>query len=394
MKLILSESARRPVPAWSPATRGLRLCFTRLIPLGLGLLLIAACGQKAPPVGPPPPRPVTAAKAESRDVPVYLDEIGNCTAYETVTVQPQVSGPIMEIHFTDGAELKKGDPLFTIDPRPYQAALNKAKGTLAQDRAKQTYNEAQLKRIVELSRTHVASPQDLDNARSTAEASAAAVQSDEAAVEQAQINLDYCAIRSPIDGRASKRLVDAGNVVTANTTPLLLIQRQEPIYAEFTIPESALPQVRRFIEAGTLKVRASFSDDPSKNRVGKFDFLDSGVQQSSGTVRMRAVFKNEDRVFWPGQFVNVRILLDTIKGAVLVPNEAVQVGNKGPFVFIVKQDSTVELRPVKPGERQGDDVVISEGVKQDETVVVTGQLALAPGAKVDVKSSDPEQTNK
>lgn len=363
------------------------LCF-RGISAALGALFLAACGRETP-LPPPPPKAVSVAKAVTRDVPIYLDEIGNCTAYETVTIQPQVSGPIVEIHFTDGDDLKKGELLFTIDPRPYQAALDKAQATLAQDRAKHEYDESQLKRSEELSKTKVVSAQDLDSARSNAQASSSTVQSDEAAVEQAQINLDYCSIRSPIEGRASKRMVDLGNVVSANTTPLLLIQRQDPIYADFTIPENSLPRVREFISAGTLKVQAGFPDNPSKNRVGAFNFLDSGVQQSSGTVRMRAIFKNEDRLFWPGQFVNIRILLDTIKDAVLVPNEAVQVGSNGHYVFVVKQDLTVDLRPVKPGQRQGDAVVVSEGVQPGETVVVTGQIALAPGAKVDVKSTVP-----
>jgi len=365
--------------------------LTNVASLGAVILSMSACGPSAAPPAGPPPRPVITAVAIARDVPLYLDEIGNCTAYEAVTVQPQVSGPIMEIHFTDGQEVKKGDLLFTIDPRPYQAALDKAKAMLAQDQAKHTYDEAQLTRNVELSKTKVIAPQDLDSARSTASSSEAAMQADQAAIETAQINLDYCSIRSPIDGRASKRLVDAGNVVTANSTQLLLIQRQDPIYADFIIPESALPKVRDFIKAGTLKVQASFADDPSKSRVGEFNFLDSGVQQSSGTVKMRAVFDNKDRLFWPGQFVSIRILLDTVKDAVLVPNEALQIGSNGPFVFVVKTDDTVELRPVKPGQRQGGDVVLSEGVKAGEKVVVTGQLALAPGAKVTETKEESKQ---
>jgi len=345
------------------------------------ILLFPACGQKKA-AAPKLSRPVTAATATTSEVPLYLDEIGNCTAFETVMIQPQVSGLVTQIHFTDGAELKKGDLLFTIDPQTFQAALEKAQATLAQDRAKHEYDEAQFKRSEELSRTKVASPQDLDNARSTSEGSAAVLQADQAALQTAQINLDYCSIKSPIDGRASKRLIDTGNIVTANTTQLLLIQRQDPIYVDFIIPENALPRVRGFIDSGTLKVQASFSDDPSKNRVGEFNFLDSGVQQGSGTVRMRAVFDNKDRLFWPGQFVNVRILLDTLKDAVLVPSEALQVGSNGPFVFVIKEDKTVELRPVKPGQRHGDSIVVSDGLKQGEKVVVTGQLALAPGATV------------
>jgi multidrug efflux system membrane fusion protein len=284
--------------------------------------------------------------------------------------------------------VKKGDLLFTIDPRPYQAALDKAKATVEEDKAKNVFAQSQLKRNEELAKTKVASPQDLDSARANAQSAEAQIQADMAAVETAQINLDYCYIRSPIDGRASKRNVDIGNVVSPQTM-LLIIQRQDPIYVDFTIPESALPRVREFVAAGTLAVQASFADDPSKNRTGAFDFLDSGVQPGAGTVRMRAILENKDRLFWPGQFVNVRIVLDTLKNAVLVPNEALQTGAQGNFVFIVKADNTVEARPVKPGQRQGNDIAISEGVKPGETVVVTGQIALAPGTQVMIV---PDQT--
>ena len=348
----------------------------------LGPMLSVGCTKKNAALPPPPVRAVTVAQATVRDVPVYLDEIGNCTAFESVLVQPQVTGAIVGIHFKDGAELKKGDPLFTIDPRPYQAALDKAKATLEQDRAKASYDQGQVKRSEELRQTRVISPQELDSMHSAAEGSKAAIQADQANVAAAEINRDFCEIRSAIDGRASKRMVDIGNVVVPNTTQLLLVQRQDPIYVDFTIPESALPKVRQYKEAGTLKVEASFADDPSRRREGAFDFLDNGVQQNSGTVRVRALLQNEDRLFWPGQFVNVRLLLDTAKAAVLVPSEAVQIGQAGPFVFVVKADSTVELRSIKPGQRQGDEAVITEGLKPGETVVVTGQIALAPGAKV------------
>jgi len=352
--------------------------FSLLAFLALGF---SGCGNKNAGTPPKPIRPVTAAKAVQKDVPIYLDEIGNCTAFESVTIQPQVSGPIVDIHFKDGMELNKGDILFTIDQRPFQAALDKARATLEQDRAKAVYAVAQLRRNDELQKTKVIAAQEFENARSTSQSSNATVQADEAAVSEAQINLDYCTIRSPIQGRASKKLVDVGNVVSPSTQ-LLLIQRQDPIYVDFTVPEASLPKVRQYREANTLKVEASFADDPQKRRTGEFDFLDSGVQQNTGTVRMRAVLDNQDRLFWPGQFVNVRILLDTLKNTVLVPNEAVQVGNAGPFVFVIKADQTVEIRPVKIGQRQGDDMAILQGVQAGEKVVVTGQLALAPGTQV------------
>ncbi|MCX6967627.1 MAG: efflux RND transporter periplasmic adaptor subunit [Verrucomicrobia bacterium] len=361
--------------------------FSRYFALWCGIsvfLLLPGCGRKPPEVAPKPTRPVSVAVAEARDVPVYLDEIGNCTAFETVLFQPQVTGAITGIHFKDGQEVRRGDLLFSIDPRPYEAALAKAKATLEQDRAKAAYDRSQVARYQELIKTKVIAPQEFESIRSTAQGSQAAVLADEALVHTAQINLEYCEIRSPIDGRASKRMVDIGNIVSANTTQLLLIQRQDPIYVDFTIPEGALSDVRKFRDKGTLKVEASFSDDPSKRREGAFDFLDSGVQQNTGTVRMRALLENKDRLFWPGQFVNVRLLLDIIKDAVLIPNEALQIGQVGPFVFVVKTDATVELRKVKPGQRQGDAVVVQEGLKPSETVVVTGQIALAPGTRVQI----------
>lgn len=354
-------------------------------------LLLVGCGKRAVNDVKRPVRPVTAAKAIVSDVPLYLSEIGNCVAFETVLIQPQVGGPVTAIHFQDGAELKKGDLLFTIDPRPYQATLDRASATLEQDKIRAANDQVQLKRSQELRRTKVISEQELENVSTTAAASQAAVQADEAAVQTARINVEYCTIRSPIDGRASKRMVDVGNVVAPNNSQLLLIQRQDPIYTEFTVTEDQLPQVRSFLKRGALKVEASFSEDPGKNRTGVLDFIDSGVQQGTGTVRMRGVFENADRLFWPGQFVNVRVLLDTIKGAVLVPSEALQVGQNGAYVFVVKPDSAVELRPVKAGQRQGEMVVISSGVAGGETVVVTGQIALAPGTMVAIKNSEKER---
>ncbi len=349
-----------------------------------GTVLMAGCGKKEEAKAPQPVRRVTVAKAESRDVSLYQDEFGTCTAFETVMIQPQVTGAILEIHFKDGEEVQKGDLLFTLDPRPFEAALHKARAALEQDRAKASYDEAQLKRSRQLSKNNAVALQQLDIAESNARVSKAAVAASQAAVEIAQINLDYCSIRSPISGRTSKRMVDAGNVVEANKTQLLLIQRQNPIYVDFTVPESSLPEVRRHWKAGTLKVEARFPDHPELRREGKFDFLDSGVQPNAGVVRLRALLDNEDRLFWPGQFVNTRLLLDTLKGAVLIPNEALQVSKQGPFVFVVKDDSTVDLRPVKPGQKHGNQNVVTEGVRPGETVVVTGQISLSPGATVSI----------
>ena len=316
-----------------------------------------------------PARPVAVAKVVTKDVPVYLDEIGACAAYETVQVQAQVSGQILTRDFQDGADIKKGDLLFTIDPRPFQATLDQAKAQAALD-------QATLKRQADLRARKVISPQDYDIAVANAQKS-------QAAAEAAQVNLDYCFIKSPINGRVGLRNVDVGNLVGPSTPPLVTIQGLDPIYTDFTVAENDLPLVRKYLGGPNIKVETYLPDGSISPRIGDLYFIDTAVQPGSGTVKARGVSPNPDRALWPSEFVRVRFILDMLKNAALVPSQAVQVSQSGPFVFVVKSDNTVDLRPVKPGQRQeGDLTVIESGVKPDETVVVTGQLALAPGAKV------------
>jgi membrane fusion protein, multidrug efflux system len=329
----------------------------------------------------PPARPVTVAKAITQDVPLYLDEIGTCAAYETVQVQAQVSGKIIKRHFQDGSDVKKGDLLFTIDPRPYQAALDQAKAQAALD-------QVTLKRQEDLRARKVISQQDYD----TAVANAAKSQ---AAMEAAQVNLDYCYIKSPINGRVGLRNVDVGNLVGPSTPPLVTIQGLDPIYTDFTVAENDLPLVRQYLGGPNVKVETYLADGSIAPRIGDLYFIDNAVQPGSGTVRVRGVTANADRALWPSEFVLVRFILDTLKNATLVPSQAVQVSQSGPFVFVLKPDNTVDLRPVKPGQRQeGDLVVIESGVKPGETVVVTGQLALSPGAKVAPQPNAPQSDGK
>jgi membrane fusion protein, multidrug efflux system len=316
-----------------------------------------------------PGRPVAVAKVVTKDVPVYLDEIGTCAAYETVQVQAQVNGQIITRDFQDGADVKKGDLLFTIDPRPFQAALNQAKAQAALD-------QANLKRQEDLRARKVISQQDYDTAVANAQKS-------QAAAEAAQVNLDWCYIKSPINGRVGLRNVDVGNLVGPSTPPLVTIQGLDPIYTDFTVAENDLPLVRKYLGGPNVKVETHLTDGSIAPRMGDLYFIDNAVQPGSGTVRARGVTPNPDRALWPSEFVRVRFILDTLKNATLVPSQAVQVSQSGPFVFVVKPDNTVDLRPVKPGQRQeGDLMVIENGVKDGEIVVVTGQLALAPGAKV------------
>jgi multidrug efflux system membrane fusion protein len=357
------------------------------IPRVLGFLLalpalFVACHKKPSASFARPPAPVTVATAETRDVPVYLDEVGKCVAREVVSVQAQVTGRLTAIHFTDGANLRTGDPLFTIDPEPFQAALASSEANLAQAKAVLALARADFERTASLVATKILSQQDYDSKKSAAEVAEAAVGQAEAAVETARINLRYCSILSPIDGRAGHRLVDIGNVVAANGTPLLVIQRLDPIYVDFTVTEQNLTEVQRQMRRRPLGVEVRVPDLPSAPLTGEVTFLDNAVQVGTGTVTLRATVANRERQLWPGRLVNVRLILDTLPQAVVVPADAPQLSAKGPFVYVVSEDGTASLRPVTPGQRQGDLVVIARGVKAGERVVVSGQLGVTPGGKV------------
>ena len=359
----------------------------------VGLFCIAAltlfgCAKKAPPAFERPPAPVSVAAAISQNVPLYLDEVGRCVAREVVSVQPEVSGRITEIHFTDGSDLRKGAALFTIDPRPFQAQLNAAEANLAQSKASLDLAKIQFARVQDLVESRAIARQDYDTRKNAVDVAGAQVKQNEAAVESAHLNLEYTSIRSPIDGRAGHRLVDVGNVVTANTSTLLSIERLDPIYADFTVTENDFSVVQRHTSRGTLKVEVRLPDELDKPFSGQLTFLDNAVQSSSGTVLLRATVPNGSHRLWPGRFVNVRLVLATVPGAVLVPAATPQDSAKGPFVYVVKDDSTAESRPVKLGQRQGDLIVIEQGLKPGERVVINGQIAVTPGGKVRVDQSN------
>jgi multidrug efflux system membrane fusion protein len=383
------------------------LCFKyRLVCVAAAAALIAqqlgGCKKQGPFEMPPPP--VTAAEAVAQDVPFYLDEIGTCTAREVVSIRPQATGRIVGIHFVDGTELKTGDRLFTIDPRPYQAALDQAKAALAQSEASLVLAKQDFERAQKLLPIKAISQEDYDSRKNAVVVGEAQIKASQAAIETAQVNLDYCFINSPIDGRASLRQVDIGNVVTANSgsgssttntgNVLLVIQRLDPIYADFTVTERELALVRSEMAKGTLKARVRLPDEPqTAGREGDLTFLDNAVQSQTGTVRLRATLANPEHHFWPGQFVRVQLVLSTLKDAVLIPNVATQISQAGPFVYVVKPDSTAELRVVKLGQRQGALVVVSEGLKAGEKVVTSGQLAVRPGSKVQIQETPPQGAN-
>jgi len=363
------------------------------ISLTLLLTITVACSrsnvQAAMPAMPPPL--VTVTKATARDVPRYLDEIGRNAAFESVTVTPQVAGRIVERRFQDGENLAKGQLLFVIDPRPYQAQVNSAKANLAQAKAALDLGKIQFARDEQIIGTRAISQQDYDTKKNTVDVNQAQVDAAAAALETAKLNLEYCYVHSPINGRAGARLVDVGNVVQPNATSLLSIQRLDPIYANFTITERDLPDVQKQMTQGSLKAMVRLPSDAADGaRAGKIEFLDNAVQNGTGTVNLRATISNPDRHFWPGQFVNVKLLLTTQKRAVLIPNQATQISQKGPFVYVVKPDDTAELRVVTLGQRQGDDIVVTGGLSADERIVVAGQMTVRPGGKVRVAAASAD----
>ena len=365
----------------------------------LGLACLAAvlsvgCAKKVTAAFEQPPTSVTVSAAVFHDVPIYLDEIGKNGAFESVTVTPQVGGRITERHFEDGANLQKGQLLFVIDPRPFKAQLDSAQANLAQAKAALELAKIQFARDEELVGTKAISKQDYDTKKSTVDVDEAQVEATQAALETAKLNLEYCFIHSPIEGRAGARLVDIGNVVQANTTSLLLIQRLDPIYADFTVTERDLPDVQKQMVRGNLQALVRLpSDGETRTRAGKVTFLDNAVQNGTGTVNLRATIPNSDSHFWPGQFVNVRLVLATEKGAVLIPNEATQISQKGPFVYVIKPDQTAELRLVTLGQRQGGNVVVTNGLAAGENVVLTGHLTVVPGLKVKVVQGGADTPN-
>ena len=349
-----------------------------------GVVLMAACNRTNVQAAPTMPAPlVSVVNATAQDVPRYLTEIGRNTAFESVTVTPQVGGRIVERHFQDGDNLKRGQLLFVVDPRPYKAQLDSAQATLAQAKAALELAKIQFARDQEVIGARAISQQDYDTKKNTVDVDMAQVEAAEAALETAKLNLEYCYIHSPIDGRAGARLVDVGNVVQPNSSSLLLIQRLDPIYATFTITEGDLPQVQKQMAHGILKAMVRLPSDPDQGgRAGKVEFLDNSVQNGTGTVNLRATLPNADHHFWPGQFVNVELVLATEKGAVLIPNQATQISQKGPYVYVIKSDDTADLRPVTLGQRQGENVVVTAGLEPNERVVVAGQLTVRPGSKV------------
>jgi multidrug efflux system membrane fusion protein len=367
--------------------------YCNLLLITVAMASLTACGKKDQPqaanASARPAAPVVVAVAEQRDVPVQLSAIGNVESYQTVQIRSQVNGQIQSIFFKEGQDVHKGQLLFQLDKKPFQADLEKAQGMLQHDEAQAANSRLQAERYNVLEMQGVASKEQADQVRAQAKADASAVYADRAAVDAAKVQLQYTDIKAPIDARTGALLMNVGNLVKANDTPFLVqLNQVTPIYATFSIPENQLDAVRKFA-AGNLKVLAFPKGQNTNPAEGKLTFIDNGVDMQTGTVKLKATFANKDRRLWPGQYVDVVLNLSTRKQAVLVPTKAIQTGQQGQYVYVVTPQSTAESRNVETSGTYQNSTVIAGGVSAGEKVVVDGQLRVAPNAKVLVQSTVP-----
>lgn len=337
--------------------------------------------------------PVTVALAEIKDVPVQVTAVGSIQALSTVNIKSQVEGEISGVHFKEGQEVKTGDPLFTIDPRMYEAQLRQAEANLAKNRAQLQNTRKQLERYASVVRKGITEEQ-YDNLTANAASLEASVKSDEAAIDAAKLKVSYCSIKAPIPGVTGSLKVSKGNIVKANDNekPLVTLNQIKPVYAVFSVPEANLLTIRKLMSEKKLEVNASPAG--GKPVKGSLSFIENAVDVATGTIQMKATFSNEDSSLWPGQFVSITLGLGTKGGAVTVPSQAVLTGQKGEYVLVVKDDETVEFRTVKTGASFNGEIVINEGVSSGEKVVTDGQMKVAPGAKVKISDGKPQSAGK
>ncbi len=317
-------------------------------------------------------------------MPVYIDEIGNIVASELVNIQPQVSGQIIERRFKDGDEVHPKQILFIIDPRMFDAKVAEADANVKLAETQLELAQSEFTRIRHAADVNAVSRDELETKKAAVDSAQAQIKVNQALLETARLNLSYATITSPIDGLAGSRNVDVGNIVKANETTLVTLRRLSPIYADFTITERDLPRVRDEMKAGTLVTRVKIPQMTGDGIEGKLSFLDTEVMEGAGRIRLRATLTNEDRTFWPGQFVDVRLVLHVIPKAVLVPYPCIQLGQQGTYVYVVDSEHHANMRPVKVGQRQGELVVIESGLSAGEEVIRAGQMSVTPGGPVAV----------
>ena len=330
--------------------------------------------------------PVTAATANRETVPVEVHAIGNVEAFSTVTVKSQVEGLIEQVHFTEGQDVHKDELLFNIDPRPFEARLQQTEANLARDQAQAKNARAQAQRNKDLFEAGIVSKDQYDQFATSADALDASVRADQAAIAEAKLELGYCTIRSPIDGRTGSLLVHPGNLVKANDTSLVVINQIHPIYVTFSVPEQYLPQIKARAAREKLGVIATTNESSQNADKGVLTFINNTVDPSTGTIMLKGTFPNGGGRLWPGQFLNVALKLSVMEDATVVPSQAVQTGEKGSYVYVVKPDMTADYRPVETGATIEGRTVIEKGVSPGEKVVTDGQLRIFPGAKLEIKN--------
>jgi membrane fusion protein, multidrug efflux system len=362
--------------------------------LATAVLACGACSAKKEKPKVKPAVPVTVAVAIRKDVPVQIKAIGNIEPYNSVAIKSQVNGQIARVHFQDGSDVQKGALLITLDPESYEAALHQSEAALAKDLAQAKFIREQADRYELMLKDGIVTRDQYDQFRANADSAAATVASDRAAIRNAKIQLSYCYIRSPISGRTGNLALQPGNLVKANDISLVTINQLQPIYATFSIPEKRLAEVKKAMAGGQLKIDASIPNDPASRESGTISFLDNAVNAATGTIKLKGVFANSSRKLWPGQFVDLVMTLASRQNAVVVPTQAIQVGQDGQFVYVVQPDKTVAMRPVTVGAEQAGESIIDKGLAPGETVVITGQLRLTPGATIELPSSQPEAVKK
>jgi membrane fusion protein, multidrug efflux system len=327
--------------------------------------------------------PIAATLAVRKAMPLDVHVVGAVEAYSTVAVRAQMTGELTSVNFQQGADVQAGDELFTLDRRPLEAALLQATANLERDSAQAANATAILERFEELNRRGIVSREQRDTARTGVATIEATLASDRAALENAKVQLQYATIRAPISGRTGALMVNAGNLVRANDqAPLVTINQVTPIYVSFAVPERLLPDLRRYMALGSLRVEAGSASGEGPVASGRVTFVDNAVDQTTGTIKVKGTFPNDDRWLWPGQFVNVSVRLATEAAAIVVPSVAVQTGPEGPYVYLVKADETVEMRAVTVARVAGAETVIKDGLAAGDTVVTDGHLRLVPGSKV------------
>ena len=361
--------------SWAPAPAALA-----------ALALLAGCAKPQAAPQPRAPIPVLVGTVIRKAMPVEVGAVGNVEAYSTVSIKAQVPGQLMDVHFNEGDFVHKGQLLLTLDPRPYEAALAQAKAALARDKATAVNNRLQAERYSKLFAEGIVPAAQVESFTSAADASDAVLSADEASIKTAELNLEYCTIYSPLDGRTGALMLKPGNLVKVADVPIVVINKVNPIFVNFAVPQQFWPDIKKYMAQGTLRVLATVPQDPGAPEAGSVAFVDNAVDPTTGTIHLRATFTNSQNRLWPGLYVNILLTLSQQSGATVVPAQAVLQGNAGSFVYVVRSDKRAEARQVVAGRTIEGDTVIEKGLQPGETIVTDGQARLEPNARIEIKN--------